>query len=79
MATYKEGGQMIWKIIKTAMLRADIGSYLELAQVTGIKPATLTQTRRRDPRSFRLYELAQIDKAVRFTSEEWLQIREAMT
>jgi hypothetical protein len=78
MATYKEGGQMIWKIIKTAMLRADIGSYLELAQVTGIKPATLTQTRRRDPRSFRLYELAQIDKAVRFTSEEWLQIREAM-
>lgn len=78
MATYKEGGQMIWKIIKTAMLRADIGSYLELAQVTGIKPATLTQTRRRDPRSFRLYELAQIDKALRFTSEEWLQIREAM-
>lgn len=69
---------MIWKIIKTAMLRADIGSYLELAQVTGIKPATLTQTRRRDPRSFRLYELAQIDKAVRFTSEEWMQIREAM-
>lgn len=69
---------MIWKIIKTAMLRADIGSYLELAQVTGINPATLTQTRRRNPRSFRLYELAQIDKALRFTSEEWMQIREAM-
>lgn len=76
MATYKEGGQMIWKIIKTAMLRADIGSYLELAQVTGINPATLTQTRRRNPRSFRLYELAQIDKAVHFTPEEWQQIRE---
>ena len=69
---------MIWKIIKVAMTRSDINSYLELAQVTGIKPATLTQTRRRNPRSFRLYELAQIDKAVRFTSEEWLQIREAM-
>lgn len=69
---------MIWKIIKIAMTRSDIGSYLELAQVTGIKPATLTQTRRRDPRSFRLYELAQIDKALRFTSEEWMQIREAM-
>lgn len=69
---------MIWKIIKTAMIRADIGSIVELAQVTGINPATLTQTRRRDPRSFRLYELAQIDKALRFTSEEWLQIREAM-
>lgn len=69
---------MIWKIIKIAMARSDINSYLELAQVTGIKPATLTQTRRRDPRSFRLYELAQIDKVVRFTSEEWLQIREAM-
>lgn len=69
---------MIWKIIKIAMARSDINSYLELAQVTGIKPATLTQTRRRDPRSFRLYELAQIDKVVRFTSEEWMQIREAM-
>ncbi|MBQ1297151.1 MAG: helix-turn-helix domain-containing protein [Clostridiales bacterium] len=69
---------MIWKIIKVAMTRSDINSYLELAQVTGIKPATLTQTRRRDPRSFRLYELAQIDKALRFTSEEWMQIREAM-
>ena len=69
---------MIWKIIKVAMTRSDINSYLELAQVTGIKPATLTQTRRRNPRSFRLYELAQIDKVVRFTSEEWMQIREAM-
>jgi hypothetical protein len=69
---------MIWKIIKIAMIRADIGSIVELAQVTGINPATLTQTRRRNPRSFRLYELAQIDKAVRFTSEEWMQIREAM-
>lgn len=69
---------MIWKIIKTAMIRADIGSIVELAQATGINPATLTQTRRRNPRSFRLYELAQIDKVVRFTSEEWMQIREAM-
>ncbi len=69
---------MIWKIIKIAMARSDINSYLELAQVTGIKPATLTQTRRRDPRSFRLYELAQIDKAVHFTADEWQQVREAL-
>lgn len=69
---------MIWKIIKTAMIRSDIGSIVELAQVTGINPATLTQTRRRNPRSFRLYELAQIDKAVGFTPDEWMQIREAV-
>lgn len=66
---------MIWKTIKTAMIRADIRSIAELAQVTGINPATLTQTRRRNPRSFRLYELAQIDKAVHFTPEEWQQIK----
>ena len=69
---------MIWKTIKTAMIRADIGSIAELAQVTGINPATLMQTRRKNPRSFRLYELAQIDKAVGFTSEEWQQLREAI-
>lgn len=57
------------------MIRADIRSIAELAQVTGINPATLTQTRRRNPRSFRLYELAQIDKAVHFTPEEWQQIK----
>lgn len=67
---------MIWKTIKTAMIRADIRSIAELAQVTGINPATLMQTRRRDPRSFRLYELAQIDKVLQFTAEEWQQIRE---
>ena len=67
---------MIWKIIRASMIRADIKSIAELAQITGINPATLTQTRRRNPRSFRLYELAQIDKAVHFTSEEWQQIRE---
>lgn len=66
---------MIWKIIKIAMTRSDINSYMELAQITGINPATLTQTRRRNPRSFRLYELVQIDKAVHFTPEEWQQIK----
>lgn len=69
---------MIWAVIRMAMERNGIRSIAELARVTGIKGPTLTQTRRRNPRSFRLYELAQIDKAVRFTSEEWLQIREAM-
>lgn len=69
---------MIWKIIKTAMIRADIGSIVELAQVTGINPSTLQHARRTNPRSFRLYELAQIDKAVGFTNEEWAQLREAI-
>lgn len=67
---------MIWKTIKTAMIRADIRSIAELAQVTGINPSTLAHARRTNPKSFRLYELAQIDKAVHFTPEEWQQIRE---
>jgi hypothetical protein len=69
---------MIWKIIKTAMLRADIRSITELAQITGIAPSTLMHSRRTNPRSFRLYELAQIDKVLGFTSEEWLAIREGL-
>lgn len=68
---------MIWKTIKTAMIRADIGSIAELAQVTGINPSTLMHARRTNPRSFRLYELAQINKVLRFTPEEWLTLREA--
>lgn len=68
---------MIWKIIKIAMIREDIKSVTELAQVTGINPSTLMHTRKTNPRSFRLYELAQIDSVLRFTNEEWLQIREA--
>lgn len=68
---------MIWKIIKIAMIREDINSVTELAQVTGINPSTLMHTRKTNPRSFRLYELAQIDSVLRFTNEEWQQIREA--
>lgn len=68
---------MIWKIIKIAMIREDINSVSELAQVTGINPSTLMHTRKTNPRSFRLYELAQIDSVLRFTNEEWQQIREA--
>jgi hypothetical protein len=69
---------MIWKIIKTAMIRADVRSIAELAQVTGINPSTLMHSRRTNPKSFRLYELASIDRAVRFTAEEWQAIREAI-
>ena len=68
----------IWKAIKTAMIRADIRSITELAQVTGINPSTLQHSRRTNPKSFRLYELASIDRAVRFTAEEWQAIREGI-
>lgn len=64
-----------WKAIRQAMIREDIQSISELAQITGIAPSTLMQTRRRDPGSFKLYELAKIDEALKFTNEEWLQIR----
>ena len=66
---------MIWRIIRTCMARNDIKSLAELAQITGINPATLMQTRRRDPTSFRLYELAQLDKVLGFTVEEWEALR----
>lgn len=68
---------MIWRIIRTCMARNDIKSLAELAQITGINPATLMQTRRRDPTSFRLYELAQLDKVLGFTVEEWEALRRA--
>ena len=67
---------MIWKIIKTAMIRADIKSIKELAQVTGINPSTLAHTRRTNPRSFILYELLQLDKVLNFTAAEWEMIRD---
>ncbi len=66
---------MIWKVIDKAMIRADIKTYGELAQVSGIAPATLTQTRRKNPGSFKLYELSSLDKVLNFSNEEWLEIR----
>lgn len=66
---------MIWKIIRMAMVRCGVKSIMELAERTGINPATLTQTRRRDPGSFRLYELTQLDKVLGFTVEEWEALR----
>lgn len=68
---------MIWKIIRMAMVRCGVKSIMELAERTGISPATLTQTRRRDPGSFRLYELTQLDKVLGFTVEEWEALRRA--
>ena len=53
---------MIWRVIKTAMIRVDINSIRELAERTGINPATLSQTRRRDPGSFIWREIKQLDK-----------------
>lgn len=69
---------MIWKIIKMGMLRADIKSVEQLAQISGINPSTLAHARRTNPRSFRLFEIAQLDKVLQFTNEEWLQLREAI-
>ncbi len=68
---------MIWKIIRIAMVRCGITNIAELAERSGINPATLTQTRRRDPGSFRLYELTQLDKVLGFTPTEWGQIKES--
>lgn len=69
---------MIWRIIKTAMARSDIKSIHELAERTGINESTLAHGRRTNPRGFRLYEIASIDRAVGFTPEEWQMIREAI-
>lgn len=66
---------MIWKIIKTAMIRADIDSIHELAERTGINESTLAHGRRTNPRGFIMYEILQIDKIVGFTDEEWNLIR----
>ena len=65
----------VWKPIRQAMNRENVESIVELAQITGIAPSTLMQTRRQDPGSFKLYELAKIDEALHLTNEEWLQIR----
>lgn len=66
---------MIWAAIRCAMERNGIRSIAELARITGIKGPTLTQTRRRRPESFIMYELLQIDKVLGFTDEEWGMIR----
>lgn len=66
---------MIWAAIRCAMERNGIRSIAELARVTGIKIPTLTQTRRRRPETFIMYELLQIDKVLGFTDEEWGMIR----
>lgn len=66
---------MIWAAIRCAMERNGIRSIAELARVTGIKIPTLTQTRRKHPESFIMYELLQIDKVLGFTDEEWGMMR----
>ena len=66
---------MIWAAIRCAMERNGIRSIAELARVTGLKIPTLTQTRRKHPESFIMYELLQIDKVLGFTDEEWGMIR----
>lgn len=66
---------MIWQAIRTAMIRNDITSISRLAEISGINPSTLQHTRRKNPRSFILYELIQLDKILGFTPEEWEQMK----
>ena len=61
---------MIWMAIRCGMARSGIRSFVELAKMTGIKIPTLTQTRRRKPETFTLYEIRAIDRIVHFTDEE---------
>lgn len=66
---------MIWAAIKSAMERMNIHSITELARLTGIKAPTLTQTRRKRPETFILYEIWQLDRVLHFTDSEWEMIR----
>jgi hypothetical protein len=65
---------MIWQIIRTAMIRNDIKSIAELAEITGLKSSTLQHERRTNPGSFRLYELKQIADKLNLTNEERRQM-----
>ena len=67
---------MIWAAIRCAMERNGIKSIAELARLTGIRGPTLTQTRRRRPETFILYELKQLDRVLNFTTTEWRWICE---
>ena len=62
---------MIWCAIRSAMEREKISSIAKLAEITGIAPSTLQQTRRRRPQTFILYEIFQLDKVLHFTPAEW--------
>ena len=68
----------MWDVIKTAMIRAGIKSFRELAEATGIKEPTLTQTRRKNPKSFIWYEILQLDAVLKFTDTEWMQLKGAV-
>ena len=72
--SFYRGIYMIWAAIRCAMERADIKSISELARLSGIKAPTLTQTRRRKPETFILYEIRQLDKVLDFTPAEWRMI-----
>lgn len=67
---------MIWSAIRCAMERNNIRSISELARLSGIKGPTLTQTRRRRPESFILYEIRELDRILHFTEAEWGMIYE---
>lgn len=68
---------MIWIAIRCAMERNKVRSFVELARLTGINESTLIRTRRKNPESFLIYELRQIDKVLGFTDEEWGMLRGA--
>lgn len=66
---------MIWAAIRAGMERQGIRSITELAERTGINSSTLTHTRRRNPNSFILHEMLQMDRVLHFTPAEWEEIR----
>ena len=72
----RSGVNMVWSAIRSGMERKGIRSIGELAERAGITKATLTQTRMKNPRSFVLYELLQLDSLLEFTAAEWQEIRE---
>lgn len=66
----------IWEVIRIAMIRNHIKSIRELAELSGINPNTLQQTRRKNPNSFIWYEVKQLNKVLRFSKEEWEALHE---
>lgn len=64
----------IKKLLLRYMIEADIGSnFSELSRATGIDYQTLN-TRLKDPGTFRLYELRQLNRILNFSDEDLVLI-----
>lgn len=65
----------VGKIIRGWMVRADINSQTELGNFLGLSKATISKRFCGNP-FWDLSELWMMDKALRFTDEEWLKLRD---